>query len=60
MLDNNYAYWKKLNNNFWPTFYLVNQKGQITGVLHGETHPDTERARKVENAIDLLLSQTNR
>ena len=56
MMDNDYAYWKKLGNRYWPTFYLADKEGNLAGSFYGETHPNTERAQKAEAVIEKLLA----
>ena len=55
MMDNDYTYWKALDNRYWPSFYLVDRKGFIVQRLFGEMHAGTQRARAVEEIIELLL-----
>ena len=57
MMDNDYGYWKALRNRYWPTFYVVDKKGQVQGVFIGETHAGDKRAKKVEKLITRLISQ---
>ena len=59
MLDNDYAYWKRLGNRYWPTFYLVNKAGAIEGVVYGETHANTVKAQQAEAKIEALLAEKN-
>ena len=59
MMDNDYAYWKALNNRYWPSFYLVDKKGYIVQSIFGEMHSGTERARVVEEIIELLLDNAD-
>ena len=55
LIDNKLAYWKKLNNRYWPAFYLVDRQGEIRYVHIGETHAGTKRAEEVELRIEALL-----
>ena len=57
MMDNNFAYWKKLNNQYWPTYYLIDKKGMVRYRFIGETHADTRKSEAIESAIDILLSE---
>ena len=57
MMDNDYAYWKALDNSYWPAFYLVNKKGIIVKYFAGEMHAGTDRARQVEKIIEMLLKE---
>lgn len=57
MMDNDYAYWKLLNNRYWPTFYLVDKGGVIRGVYIGETHAGGSQAEAMESQIAELLTR---
>lgn len=58
MMDNDYAYWKALNNRYWPAFYLVDKKGNIVQGIAGEMHEGTERARVVDEIIEMMLAES--
>ena len=57
MLDNDFAYWNLLNNQYWPAYYLVDKQGNIRYRFIGETHKNTPQAKRVEEAIEQLLTQ---
>ncbi len=57
MMDNDYAYWKRLNNRYWPAFYLADKEGLIRGVFIGETHAGDTQARTIERQIAELLTR---
>ena len=57
MLDNDFSYWKALNNRFWPSFYLVDKKGRLRAKFYGETHSGDRNAKAIEAAIRQLLSE---
>lgn len=57
MLDNDFAYWKALNNQYWPAYYLIDKKGQIRHLFIGETHRGDSKAKKIEQAITALLAE---
>ncbi len=57
MMDNDYAFWKKLNNRYWPTFYLVDRKGTIRFVHLGETHAGDSGATAVQRMVETLLAE---
>ncbi len=59
MMDNNMAYWRALNNRYWPTFYVVDAEGDIQGTFIGETHAGDAQAKKVESLIASLLADVN-
>ena len=57
MMDNDFAYWQKLNNQYWPTFYLIDKQGQVRYRFIGETHGNTRKSNAIESAIELLLNE---
>ena len=57
MLDNDFAYWRALDNRYWPAYYLVDKQGRIRFVHVGETHAGDARARHIENDIRTLLAE---
>jgi len=57
LIDNGYRYWRKLNNRYWPAFYLVDKQGKIRNVTIGEMHADTPRATEFEGWIEQLLAE---
>ena len=57
MLDNDFKYWKRLNNQYWPTYYLIDKKGMVRYRFIGETHANTTKAMQIEQAIETLLNE---
>jgi len=57
MMDNEFKYWKKLNNQYWPTYYLVDKNGIVQYKFIGETHANTRKSARIEAAIQTLLSE---
>jgi thiol-disulfide isomerase/thioredoxin len=56
MIDNDFAYWRALNNRYWPTFYVVDKQGRIRARYIGETHQGSRQAKLIEQQIrDLLV-----
>jgi cytochrome c biogenesis protein CcdA/thiol-disulfide isomerase/thioredoxin len=51
-LDNRYAVWKALKNNYWPAHYLFDGEGRLRFHHFGEGHYDT-----TELAIRQLLAE---
>jgi len=51
-IDNNYAIWRALNNNFWPAHYFIDAKGQIRHHQFGEGDYDQS-----ERVIQQLLAE---
>jgi len=57
MMDNNFAYWRALNNKYWPAYYIVDKQGNIRDAFIGETHEGDRRAKKIEKTIAKLLKE---
>jgi thiol-disulfide isomerase/thioredoxin len=57
MMDNNFSYWKALNNQYWPAYYLVDKKGSIRYRFIGETHKNSRKAKSITQAIERLLAE---
>ena len=57
MLDNDFRYWKQLNNRYWPSFYLIDKTGLVRYRFIGEVHGDTSKSRDIEKAIQILLTE---
>ncbi len=57
MMDNDFAYWRALNNRYWPAYYLVDKQGVIRHRHVGETHAGDARAVKIEAQIRALLDE---
>lgn len=57
VIDNDFSYWRALENKYWPTFYLVDKKGIVRDVFIGETHAGTSKAKHIEQAIERLLAE---
>ena len=55
MMDNDFAFWKALQNRYWPSFYLVNPQGEIVLYSLGEMHLGERNATQFENAIQKML-----
>lgn len=58
MIDNDFAYWRKMNNRYWPSYYLIDKQGRIRYLSIGETHKGDPRAKKVEAEIEKLLKES--
>jgi thiol-disulfide isomerase/thioredoxin len=56
MIDNDHSYWRALGNQYWPAWYIVDQRGVIRALVVGETHPGDSRAAAIESAIEELLT----
>lgn len=57
LLDNDYAYWKALGNEYWPTTYLVDRCGRIRVRHIGEIHSGQESGLVLEKQLQALLDE---
>lgn len=57
MMDNDFAYWRALENRYWPAYYLVDRNGMIRHRFIGETHAGDARAARIESQIRALLAE---
>jgi len=57
MMDNDFAYWRALDNRYWPAYYLVDKQGIIRYLHVGETHAGDARARRIEEQVRSLLDE---
>jgi len=57
MMDNDFSYWRALDNRYWPAYYLVDKQGMIRHVHVGETHAGTARAEQIEEQIRALIAE---
>lgn len=58
MMDNDMAYWRALNNRYWPAYYLIDKSGTIRALFIGETHQGDRRAKAIESAVVELLKES--
>jgi len=56
MLDNDFTFWRAMNNRYWPAFYLVGRDGHIAETAIGELHRGERRGDAMEAAIRNLLT----
>jgi len=56
-LENDYAYWNALGNEYWPTTYLVDRCGRIRVQRIGEVHENDESGRQLQARIEELLAE---
>lgn len=57
MMDNDFGYWRAMDNFAWPAFYLVDRRGQVRYRFVGETHKGDARAEAIESALENLLAE---
>ena len=55
MLDDDFSFWRAMNNQYWPTFYLIDKTGQVRAQYVGEVHAGDYTAEKIEAQINQLL-----
>ncbi len=55
MIDTDCSYWHKLKSHYWPGFYLIGRDGKLYGHAYGKMHVGQDSAKRVEQALDLLL-----
>jgi hypothetical protein len=56
-LDHDFAYWKALNNRYWPAFYLADKRGVIRRQSAGEMHAGEDPAESFRREIVRLLQE---
>ena len=57
MVDNDMAFWKKMKNQYWPAYYIVDKKGKVRARFIGETHKNSAQGNKIEALIETLLTE---
>ena len=57
LVDPDFEYWRALDNQYWPTVYLVDRCGRIRHTQIGEVHADHRTGRQVEKRLDELLRE---
>jgi hypothetical protein len=58
LLDNDYAYWSALGNEYWPAIYLIDRCGRIRAQAVGEVHGNEPSGQRLEEKIEGLLQET--
>jgi len=58
LLDNDYAYWNALGNQYWPAIYVVDGCGRIRARAIGEVHAKEQSGRRLEEQIEALLRES--
>ncbi len=51
LIDNDYAYWRALGNEYWPAFHLIDANGRVVDSRIGELHAGERRADTFEAEI---------
>jgi thiol-disulfide isomerase/thioredoxin len=57
MVDNDMGFWRKMNNRYWPAYYIVDKKGQVRANFIGETHINSAQAKQIEETIAKLIAE---
>jgi len=56
-LDTDFAYWNALDNQYWPSFYLADKKGNIRKQSVGEMHMGEDPGESFRHEINRLLME---
>jgi thiol-disulfide isomerase/thioredoxin len=56
-VDNRGQNWKNWNNQYWPSIYLIDKRGQVRHRWEGELHLDTPSGKEFAQYIDALLAE---
>ena len=59
MLDNDFRFWRAMDNQYWPAFYLIDAKGRVRHTYIGETHAGDKQAKRIERDIRALLAEAD-
>ena len=59
MLDTDFSYWMRLDNHYWPAFYLYDADGRLVGTRIGELHAGEAPADSFERLIAARLPPSN-
>lgn len=57
MIDGDYAYWRAMNNRYWPAFYLIDREGRIVQAAFGELHRGEKRGDAMEARLRELMTR---
>jgi len=57
LVDPDFSYWRALDNQYWPTVYLVDRCGRIRGHRIGEVRSGEQSGRRVEALLQGLLAE---
>ena len=57
-MDNEFSYWSRLGNRYWPSFYLVDRKGRIRTKYEGEMRLNTDRGDQAARQVRELLAES--
>jgi len=55
MLDSDFSYWRRLDNHYWPAFYLFDAAGRLLATRIGELHSGESDADAFERLIAAQL-----
>jgi hypothetical protein len=59
LIDDDYRYWRALDNHYWPAVYLADRCGRLRTRFIGEIHGDQASGRAAEASIEALLGETD-
>jgi hypothetical protein len=58
-LDNHMAYWRALDNEYWPAIYVVDGRGRIRERAVGEVHIGTGQDKSLSRLVEQLLAEAD-
>jgi thiol-disulfide isomerase/thioredoxin len=60
MLDEDFSYWRRLDNHYWPAFYLYDAAGRLLATRIGELHAGEPQSDAFERLIAAQLTAGSR
>ena len=57
LIDNEFKYWRRLGNRYWPSFYLIDKSGRQRAAYIGQTDLGSARAKAMTASIERLLAE---
>ncbi len=57
MIDNDFSYWRAMNNRYWPAYYIVDKTGKVRATFFGETYEGDRQAKRIERIIKTLMAK---
>jgi peroxiredoxin len=57
VVDNESRIWKKWDNQYWPSIYLIDKQGRVRYHWDGELHPEKDADKRFAAHIDELLAE---
>ena len=57
MIDDDYSYWRALDNHYWPAFYFFDAAGALVATHFGELHAGEPQSEAFERLIERSLNR---